>query len=58
MKALVVGGGAREHAICDAVCHSKNGELYSVMKNLNPGIRILAVEYIQEKETNVQKVVE
>ena len=57
MKILVVGGGAREHAICDAVNKSQNAELYSVMKNLNPGIKEIAVDFLQEKETNIQKVV-
>jgi len=58
LKVLVIGGGAREHAICDAVCRSKNAELYSVMSNLNPGIKSIAVDYLQEKETNVSQVVE
>ncbi len=58
MKVLVVGGGAREHAICDAVCRSKNAELYSVMKNVNPGIKNLAKDYKIEKETNVDSVVD
>ena len=58
LKALVVGGGAREHAMCDAICRSNDAELYSVMSNLNPGIQLLAKDFLKEKETNVEKVVE
>jgi phosphoribosylamine--glycine ligase len=57
LKILVVGGGAREHAICDAVVRSPGVELYSVMNNLNPGIRDMAVDFIQVKETDIDIVV-
>jgi len=57
LKILVVGGGAREHAICDAVHQSKNTELYTVMKNKNPGITELSKDFLIEKETNVENVV-
>ena len=56
MKILVVGGGAREHAICKAVVKG-GGELYSVMKNLNPGIARLSKTYKFMDEKNVPEVV-
>ncbi len=48
MKILVVGTGAREHAICNTV---KDAELYSIMSNKNPGIsRISKFQISSEKD--------
>jgi phosphoribosylamine--glycine ligase len=50
MKILVVGTGAREHAICNAV---KDAELYSIMSNKNPGIsRVSKFQISSEKDLN------
>jgi phosphoribosylamine--glycine ligase len=56
-KVLVIGGGAREHALCDAVHRSQDAILYSVMKNVNPGIRQLAESFKQINETEVGTIV-
>ena len=57
MNILLIGGGAREHAICEAIHCSKNSEIYCVMQNLNPGIESLVNDYLLDKETNIEQVV-
>lgn len=54
MKILVVGTGAREHAICQAV--HEDAELYSYMSNQNPGITKLAKEYYIGSEMELESV--
>ncbi|MBC7128825.1 MAG: phosphoribosylamine--glycine ligase [Thermoplasmatales archaeon] len=56
MKVLVIGGGAREHAICIALKNS-DAEIYSVMKNSNPGIKRIAKDYFLHDECDAEKVV-
>ncbi|HLD62473.1 MAG TPA: hypothetical protein VI875_01240, partial [Candidatus Norongarragalinales archaeon] len=55
-KALLVGGGAREHAIAKRLCESS--ELISVMKHKNPGIMRLAKKVLFESDTNAEKIAE
>ncbi|BAM70561.1 MULTISPECIES: phosphoribosylamine--glycine ligase [Methanothermobacter] len=55
MKILVVGTGAREHAICSAL--ADEATIYSVMGNRNPGISRLAREFTVAPEVDTEGVV-
>ncbi len=57
MKALSIGGGAREHAIVKALAQS-NAEIFAVMKNRNPGIVGLSKDVLYEKETETKRIAE
>jgi phosphoribosylamine--glycine ligase len=54
-KVLLVGGGAREHAMARALADG-GAELYAVMKNRNPGIRGLSKDVLLTGETDIEKV--
>lgn len=43
-KVLLVGNGAREHAVAAALCKSKDVKLYAYMSSRNPGIEALAIK--------------
>ncbi|OYT28702.1 phosphoribosylamine--glycine ligase [Thermoplasmatales archaeon ex4572_165] len=57
MNILVIGGGAREHAICKAVYRSKNNKLFCLMSNKNPGIEKICEVVSINKETDTNAVV-
>lgn len=56
MRVLVVGGGAREHAIAEAL-HLSGAELYVAASNANPGLHALAQAYAGVDPTAGEAVV-
>lgn len=54
MKVLLVGNGAREHAIAEQI--AKSAELYAIMSKKNPGIAKLAQKYYITDITNPEAV--
>jgi phosphoribosylamine---glycine ligase len=56
LKVLAIGGGAREHAIAQALKRD-GAKLYACMKNKNPGIARLSEEFALVNETEVPNVV-
>jgi len=55
MKVLTVGGGGREHAAVEAF-HRSGAEIYSLMKNANPGIIKRSKKYKLADEKNIDAV--
>ncbi|HWG89208.1 MAG TPA: phosphoribosylamine--glycine ligase [Candidatus Thermoplasmatota archaeon] len=56
-RVLLVGGGAREHAMAEAIVRS-GGELHAILKNKNPGILGLAKAHAIMSETDCDAIVE
>ena len=55
---LLVGGGAREHAIGWALVKNPSVDLYTVAQNHNPGLYRISAGFLQTAETDVPEIVE
>lgn len=56
MKVLLVGGGAREHAMAAAIARSPGASLYACLGNKNPGIIALAKQHALVKDTDGEAI--
>ena len=56
MKILLIGHGAREHAIAEAFRRNKTVELYSYMKSKNPGIAPLSKKIELGSYSNLENI--
>lgn len=56
-RVLLVGGGAREHAIAEAIVRG-GGELYAMLGNKNPGILSIAKDHVIAKDTEAAAAAE
>ncbi len=56
MKVLTIGGGGRELAAIDAL-HRAGSEIYSVMKNANPGIIARSADHLLCDEKDIDAIV-
>jgi phosphoribosylamine--glycine ligase len=57
IKVLLIGNGAREHAIAEAIRNSRlKHELFSYMKSNNPGIRSLSSKCEQGEYRDVERI--
>lgn len=57
-RVLLVGSGAREHAMAAAIARSKDAQLLAVMKHGNPGIAALATATFIHDELDIDAIVE